>query len=675
MNKLYNLTIILCFALSQFSFAQHADIDPKLYIQLQKKSTTDALIVFNATPDFTRATLISDKRERRVFVANLIAKTAIDAQKNVANFLKDNNLTYSPYSVVNCIYVPAINKTALLQIAAFTEVKEIIHNATLRSVSDVALGNNSPVADRAGIEWGIKNIKADSVWMMGYTGTGVVVGGEDTGYNWTHAAIKNKYRGWNGTTATHDYNWYNAVTSVHFQWGANNANSCGYNPIEPCDDGDHGTHTMGTMIGDDGLGNQIGVAPNAKWIGARNMDRGWGLLSWYVGCFEWFLRPTPVGVAPSPTTGDPSKAPDVINNSWGCPPPPDEDCTTATFSTMDAAINNLEAAGVVVVVSAGNDGSACSTINNPAAIFQNSFTVGASDIGNNIASFSSRGPVTVDGSNRLKPNVSAPGVNVRSCVPGTNTYGSKNGTSMAGPHVAGAVAVLLSASPSLTVAQVKYLLESKAQHNMSAQNCGGVSGATVPNNTFGNGIINLKASVLQALVLLPIRIVSFNAFAEKNNVKLVWASEEDEKGNYIIEKTTDGRLWETVAKTASIGSGNHQYTATDESPYIGANYYRLRHIDIDGDEHEGKIVQVNFSGTKSAQIHVSPNPAQDVLKVWTSGLEEANTTVQLIDNQGRIILNTSINTTSEATISLENIANGIYFLRINELSQKVVVFK
>ncbi len=148
------------------------------------------------------------------------------------------------------------------------------------------------------------------MWAAGYTGQGAVIGGQDTGYDWDHPALKNQYRGWNGASADHDYNWHDAIHVT--------GSICGANSPEPCDDDDHGTHTMGTMVGDDGLGNQIGMAPGARWIGCRNMNDGVGTPATYTECYEWFIAPYPVGGTPD--QGDPSKAPDVINNSWGCPP-------------------------------------------------------------------------------------------------------------------------------------------------------------------------------------------------------------------------------------------------------------------------------------------------------------------------------------------------------------------
>ena len=199
---------------------------------------------------------------------------------------------------------------------------------------------------------------------MGFTGQGVVIGGQDTGYQWDHPALKNQYRGWNGAIADHDYNWHDAIHS------GSGGNPCGYNSPFPCDDYGHGTHTMGTMVGDDGGANQIGMAPGARWIGCRNMDNGLGSPSTYAECYQWFVAPTRVdGSEPRPDL-----APDVINNSWGCPP--SEGCNPDSLLIV---VQNLVDAGIVTAHSAGNSGSGCSFVDTPAAIYEELFTVGATD--------------------------------------------------------------------------------------------------------------------------------------------------------------------------------------------------------------------------------------------------------------------------------------------------------
>lgn len=254
---------------------------------------------------------------------------------------------------------------------------------------------------------------------------------------------------------------------------------------------------MGTMVGDDGGANVIGVAPGAKWIGCRNMNVGVGTPASYSECYEWFIAPTDLeGLNP-----DPSKAPHVISNSWSCPDY--EGCTDPDI--LLAVVQSVRAAGIVTVHAAGNEGSACSTVSEPAAIYAESFSVGATNRNDRITSFSSRGPVTVDGSNRLKPNVSAPGEYIRSSYPG-GSYAQMSGTSMAAPHVAGLTALLLSADPQLIgqVDQIEDIIENSALPRRIFQRCGRIPGWRIPNNTYGWGRVDALAAVQAAEIISAI---------------------------------------------------------------------------------------------------------------------------------------------------------------------------
>ncbi len=250
---------------------------------------------------------------------------------------------------------------------------------------------------------------------------------------------------------------------------------------------------MGTMVGDDGAINKIGMAPGARWIGCRNMNDGVGTPATYIECYQWFIAPTRVdGSDPNP-----DMAPDVINNSWSCPP--SEGCTDPNI--LLAAVQNLVAAGIVTVQSAGNSGSGCGSVSEPAAIYDESFTVGATSyLSNVIAGLSSRGPVTVDGSNRTKPDVAAPGISIRSSFP-VNGYASYSGTSMAGPHVAGLVALLISARPALRghVDEIESIVEQTALGLTTNEGCGGDTPTQIPNNTYGWGRIDALAAMKSVL--------------------------------------------------------------------------------------------------------------------------------------------------------------------------------
>ncbi len=184
----------------------------------------------------------------------------------------------------------------------------------------------------------------------------------------------------------------------------------------------------------------------------------------------------------------------MLNNSWHCPP--SEGCAADTLQTI---VENTEAAGIFVEASADSAGPGCSTLSDPPAIYSASFTTGAiNGSTTTLAGFSSRGPVTIDGSNRIKPDIVAPGVNVRSSVQDSNSaYAYFSGTAMAGPHVVGVVALLWSAFPSLSrdIAATKQLLESTADQNVIVGNgtqCGGID--HVPNNHFGWGLVDALAA-------------------------------------------------------------------------------------------------------------------------------------------------------------------------------------
>jgi subtilisin family serine protease len=338
--------------------------------------------------------------------------------------------------------------------------------------------------------------KADQVWsQLGITGKGIIIGAQDTGYQFDHPALVKQYRGNTNGKFDHNYNWHDAVSNpLNGQ-----VSKCGYKLAVPCDDDQHGTHTLGTMVGLDG-NKKIGMAPDAKWIGCRNMGAGFGSPSTYIDCFQFFLAPYPIKGNPL-TDGKPDLAPHVINNSWACPP--NEGCKGwEIYNVVEA----LTKAGVLVVVSAGNEGSSCWTIANPAAQYSlNTLTVGALDHRNSkIADFSSRGPSKFDGG--IGPDVTAPGVNVLSSVPG-GRYEQANwsGTSMAGPHVVGLVALMLSANPKLigNLDAITDIIRKTATPLYTNQTCGGLTSTSLPNNTFGYGAINALTAVKSALVAAP----------------------------------------------------------------------------------------------------------------------------------------------------------------------------
>ncbi len=481
--SLFSIVVLLAASLPAASRAAprapwESKVDPWV-LQTTQKGESEFLVYLAEQADLSGAASLPTKEAKSRYVFEQLSRLAARTQGPLLDELRRLGVDFRPYWVANMVWVRG-GRAAVRRLAARPDVAHIFANPKVRlqqPAANAPFGANAP----AGIEWNISLVGAPQVWAQGVTGQGAVVAGQDTGYDWTHPALKDKYRGWNGSSADHNYNWHDAIHS--------GGGVCGADSPQPCDDNQHGTHTMGTMVGDDGGANQIGMAPGAQWIGCRNMDQGVGTPATYAECFQWFIAPTDLnGNNPRPDL-----APDVINNSWGCPP--SEGCTDPTV--LQSVVENTRAAGIVVVVSAGNSGTqGCSTVEDPAAIYDASFTVGATDSSDAIASFSSRGPVTVDGSNRRKPDISAPGVGIRSSVPGGGYQGGWSGTSMAGPHVAGLVALLVSANPALRgqVDALENVITQSAVPRYTTQGCGGDTSTTLPNNTYGWGRIDAWAA-------------------------------------------------------------------------------------------------------------------------------------------------------------------------------------
>ncbi|MGY4914353.1 S8 family serine peptidase [Streptomyces sp. 900116325] len=392
-----------------------------------------------------------------------LRKKAESSQAPLQAFLDKERVGYQSFWIANALKVTGDEKL-VTALAGRSDVKSIRKERTYHldeteqnSVTDAAAD-----ADPVAAEWGVKDIKADQVWSQyDDRGEGVVIANVDSGVQFDHPALVGNYRGNLGDgTFSHDYNWYDPT------------GQCGTGGT-PCDNNGHGTHTMGTMVGAGG----VGVAPGAKWIAAKGCESSSCSDSSLLAAGQWILAPTDHnGLNPKPEL-----APDIVNNSWG-------GGDTTFYQDIVEAWN---AAGIFEAFAAGNDGdgTTCSTAHAPGSQAP-SYGVGAYDVNGKIASFSGFGPSLVDGS--AKPDISAPGVNVRSTWPG-NTYRAISGTSMATPHVAGAAALLWSAAPSLIgkIDETRAILNDGAI-DVDDTHCGGTADM---NNVWGEGKLDILASV------------------------------------------------------------------------------------------------------------------------------------------------------------------------------------
>ncbi|MGK5743106.1 S8 family serine peptidase [Micromonospora sp. URMC 103] len=425
-------------------------------------------VVLREQADLTGITVAAPGRAGRDVRAREVYRRLVDtAERTQAGLRRDLvrlRLHPTSYYLVNAMEVdggPAVRAW----LARRPEVARVLVSQRLRPLPAPAGATRGTEPAPTGPEWNIRRIGADRVWsQLGVTGAGVVIGSSDSGVDGRHPALAGGFRGG-------DDSWYDPWDGTRL----------------PTDEGGHGTHTLGSAVGRDG----IGVAPGAQWVGCVNLDRNLGSPAHYLDCLQFMLAPFPAGGDPF-MAGRPERAPDILTNSWGCPGI--EGCDPGVLRPATAA---LDAAGIFVVAAAGNTGPWCASIDDPPAPYPDVLTVGAVDDRDRVAEFSARGPVA---GGAAKPDVLAPGVGVRSAMPGGG-YASLDGTSMATPQVAGVVALMWSANPSLVgdLTRTRQLLRQTAtpatptyRSASPGDACGG------PANVTGAGLVDAYAAVRAA---------------------------------------------------------------------------------------------------------------------------------------------------------------------------------
>jgi bacillopeptidase F len=392
------------------------------------------------------------RSERRTALIRELRRRSEASQKPVRELLHARGVAdHTVLWAINGLAIEAIPEL-IRELATRPEVAEVRLDAAMNLAGP-------KVAAMAEAEWNLEMVGAPDLWARGHSGDGIVVAVLDTGVDALHQDLAGRYRGG-------DNDWFDPYGER----------------AEPHDTQGHGTQAAGLIVGGDAGGTSIGVAPGAEWIASRVFDdAGQGTVSGIHQAFQWLLDPDG-----DPATDD---APDVANNSWGFQDNPDE-----CYLEFAEDLELLRAAGIAVVFSAGNGGSASNTsispANNPGA-----FPVGGVHENGQILLSSARGPSACGGG--TYPALVAPGSGMRTSdltlgggFPGS--YTGVSGTSFAAPHVSGAIALLLSAHPEATVAQLEQALAESAED----------LGEDGPDNDSGYGLLDIvKAEAALAALI------------------------------------------------------------------------------------------------------------------------------------------------------------------------------
>ncbi|MEH7633752.1 S8 family serine peptidase [Bacillus pumilus] len=446
--------------------------DQVTFLIKMKEQTNTQKVAKEAVSKAKKQKLTAAKTQytKRSAVVSELRATSEETQQALLTYLqkekkKKQVKEIHSYYIVNGLAVTG-TKEVMEKVAAFPEVDQVLPNETRQIHRPVDLKTKQKKQMKAvdGVEWNISQIHAPDAWALGYDGTGTVVASIDTGVEWDHPALKEKYRGFDPAhpnEPTHEFNWYDATTGSE----------------APYDDLEHGTHVTGTMVGSEPDGkNQIGVAPGAKWIAVKAFSEDGGTDADLLDAGEWILAPKDDAGNPHP-----EKAPDVVNNSWGGGPGLDDWYKDVVNAWRAADIFPEFSAGNTDLFNPGGEGS----IANPAN-YQEAFATGATDQNNKLGSFSLQGPSPYG---VMKPDISAPGVNIRSSIPGKGYEDGWNGTSMAGPHVSAVVALLRQVQSDLSVEEIEQILIDTAKPLTDQQF------PESPNNGYGAGLVDAREAI------------------------------------------------------------------------------------------------------------------------------------------------------------------------------------
>ena len=582
-------------------------IESGLRQSIIETGTGTYLVYLKDKADLSPAYAISDWSARGQFVYDALRNTAQKSQANLRSYL-DNAVKrgevaqYEPYFIVNAVAVTS-GVNMLDYLSGRSDVASIGAARTYSIPTPIVNDSDTDAIDA--IEWGVSKISAPQIWSTyGTKGEGIVVANIDTGVDYDHPALVNQYRGnLGGGTFNHNFNWYDPSAI------------CSPSTV-PCDNNNHGTHTMGTMVGDDGGANQIGVAPGAEWIAAKGCESGSCSYNALLKSAEWIAAPCPSGVQPGDPSCDPSKRPNVVNNSWG---------GGGGDPWYQASVDAWRAAGIFPSFSAGNSGPGPGTIGSPGD-YCNVEGIGATNISDVVAGFSSRGPGNFPACTN-KPDVSAPGENVRSSINGGG-YSNFSGTSMASPHNAGCVALLLSIDNTLTVDQVMDLLETTADDLGSAGfdynygygriNCFAAASELTPDFRLTTAQASVNACVPSNAVF-TIDVAAISGF--NNPVTLT----NDAGGSFSVNPVIPPGSSDLSVSTAGYSAGQYPVVVTGSASGVSDKTLDL-------------VINA-FTGTPGAAILNSPADGASGVSLtptytWTPGAQAATFDIDVATDAG-----------------------------------------